>query len=263
MKLLSSNSGTFNAKTRAYTWSTRVDYQPGIHDSLSGRFTLFDSDASTISSSSTVAPSNNTTLFSRDYTAVASWIHNLRPNLVNQARVQFAPKVSSRTIPNDPTGAELIISGIGTFGRSFTAPFNTFENRSQYEDNLSWIKGSHSVKIGASYRPVKYRVVNELWFGGQFTFAGGPSFPITLALPAADQSALLAFNGGTSGIPGVNALQAFSLGLPSTVRQGFGNPQWEDWTQFLGVFAQDSWKMSPASQWITVSATISIKSRRR
>lgn len=245
MKLLSSNSGTFNAPARIYTWSTRVDYQAGTHDTLSGRFTIFNSDANTIGNSNTTAPSNATVLYSRDYTAVVSWIHNLSPNLVNQARVQFAPKVSARTIPTDPTGAELIISGLGTFGRTFTGPFNTFENRSQFEDNLSWIKGKHSVKFGASYRPVKYRVIDELWFGGQFTFAGGASFPISLALPAADQSALVAFNGGTAGIPGVNALQAFSLGLPSTVRQGFGNPLWEDWTQFLGVFAQDSWKISP------------------
>ena len=36
--------------------------------------------------------------------------------MINQTRVQFAPKVSARTLPNDPTGAEIIFSGIGTFG---------------------------------------------------------------------------------------------------------------------------------------------------
>jgi Carboxypeptidase regulatory-like domain/TonB dependent receptor len=245
VKFFSRDTGGHNAPSRIYTWSTRIDYQIGQNDSISGRFTLFHSDADQTGNLNTVGPSNATNLFARDYTTVVSWLHNFSPSLINQTRVQFAPKVSSRTIPNDPTGAEIIVSGIGTFGRTFTGPFNTFENRSQFEDTLSWIKGRHSVKLGASYRPVKYRVIDELWFGGQWTFQ---ALPVVVGIPAADQAAFVGFNlanGFPSTGPNFSAVQSLTLGIPVTVRQGFGNPAWEDWTHFFGLFAQDSWKISP------------------
>jgi hypothetical protein len=238
------DNGAHDAIARIYTWSTRVDYQIRANDSLSGRFTLFHSDADQTNNLNTVGPSNATTLLSRDYTTVVSWLHNFSPSVINQARVQFAPKVSARTQPNDPTGAEIIVSGIGTFGRSFTAPFNTFESRYQVDDNLSFIRGRHSFKFGGSYRPVNYRVINELWFGGQWTFSAIPSI---LGIPAGDRAAFVGFN-LANGFPanGLNfsALQSLTLGIPVTVRQGFGNPEWRDWTHFVGLFAQDSWKIS-------------------
>jgi len=40
-------------------------------------------------------------------------------------------------------------------------------------------------------------------------------------------------------------LQSFSLGYPFLFRQGFGNPDWQDWAHFLGTFVQDSWKIKP------------------
>src|SRR5260370_32287000 len=131
--------------------TSRFDYQISSQDSLSGRFSVFHSDANTVGNNNTTAPSNATNLFSRDYTTVVSWIHNVSSNIVNQARVQFAPKVSARTIPNDPKGAELIIQPFGTFGRTFTGPFNTFENRLQFEDDLTWIKASHTLKFGGPF----------------------------------------------------------------------------------------------------------------
>ncbi|HYL74981.1 MAG TPA: hypothetical protein VEU96_12295, partial [Bryobacteraceae bacterium] len=243
MKLLTRDEGTIDGTVRSFTWTTRVDYQIGARDAINGRFTLFYSNTHDPGTSNVVGPSNTTLLRSRDYTTVVSWIHNFSPSLVNQLRVQLAPKVSAQTTSNDPNGAELIIPGIGTFGRSFTAPFNTFENRSQFEDNVSWVKGRHTFKFGGSFRPVHYRVINALWFGGQFSFQSS-IYPSLLALPAADQGALVAFNGGTAGIPTINALQSFSLGLPFLFRQSFGNPEWNDWANFLGLFAQDSWKVT-------------------
>lgn len=250
MKLLASNEGAFTAPTRLHRWSSRLDYQIGSSDFLNGRFSLFHSDADQLGTANGVAPSNTTKLYSRDYTTVISWTHNFRPDLINQTRVQFAPKVSAKTLSKNPAGTELLISGIGNFGRSFAAPFNTFEDRYQFEDNLSWIHGRHFFKFGGSYRPVSYRVVNELWFSGQWTFSGS-TFPLVSAVPAADQPALVGFN-RSIGVPdngpagtALSALQSFNVGLPFLFRQGFGNPEWHDWARFLGLFAQDSWKISP------------------
>ncbi|MBM3811504.1 MAG: TonB-dependent receptor [Acidimicrobiia bacterium] len=250
MKLLQDNEGTFTAAARTHTWLSKIDYQISSNDWVSGRFSLMRSDSDQTGISNALAPSNATDLFSRDYTAVFTWMRTQRANLLNTARVQVVPNNSARTIAKSPDSPLLIVPGVGSFGRNFAAPFNTFQDRYQFEDNLLWIKGRHNFKFGASYRPVNYRVINELWFGGQWNFASG-TYPLALALPAADQSALGQFN-VVNGLPAAGpatanftALQSLNLGLPFLYRQGFGTPRWNDWAHFLGTFAQDSWKVHP------------------
>ena len=244
IQLLRRDEGTFADGSRDHQLSNKIDYQPSVNDSFSGRFSFFKhSETGNECASSPVCTSNRTLLRSRDYTALIGWTRNLRPNLINQARFQFSPDTAAQTSSVDPTGSELNIGGVGSFGRSFTAPFNTFEKRFQFEDNLSWIKNNHFVKFGGSYRPVRYNVVNALWFGGAWAFSPG-IYSALSGLSAADQTSVVAFNGGAAGIPTLNGLQSFNLGLPLTYRQGFGNPEWTDWAKFLGVFIQDSWKIS-------------------
>ena len=244
MKLLRRDEGTFADGSRDHQLSTKIDYQISATDMVSGRFTFFKhSETGNECASSPICTSNRTLLRSRDYTTLVNWTRNLRPNLVNQARFQFSPDTAAQTSSVDPAGSELSIGGVGTFGRSFTTPFNTFEKRFQFEDTLSWIKTNHFVKAGASYRPVRYNVVNALWFSGTWAFSPGV-YSILSGLAPADQAAVAAFNGGSAGIPTLSGLQSFNLGLPLTYRQGFNNPEWTDWAKFLGLFIQDSWKIS-------------------
>lgn len=249
MELLTRNEGNVNAPVRSHTLSARLDYQAGANDYLTGRFTFSRVEESMLPPSNLIAPSNSTNLSGRDYTTVISETHNLRANLINQARVQFAPRVSAVVKSADPSSSELVIPGLATFGRSYTAPFETYENRYQFEDTLSWIKGKHFFKFGASWRPVDYRVVNQLWFGGQWTFTSG-FYSLLFAVPQAERSAFINFN-RSIGVPDVgptaaalNALQSFNVGMPFLFRQAFGNPEWSDWAHFLGAFAQDSWKIT-------------------
>ena len=244
MKLLQRDEGTFADGSRDHQLSNKIDYQMSTTDTLSGRFSFFKhSETGNECASSPVCTSNRTLLRSHDYTALVNWTRNIRPTLINQARFQFSPATAAQTSSVDPGGSELSIGGVGTFGRSFTAPFNTFEKRFQFEDTLSWIKNNHFVKAGASYRPVRYNVVNALWFSGTWAFSPGVYSALS-GLPAADQAAVAAFNGGAAGIPTLSGLQSFNLGLPLTYRQGFNNPEWTDWAKFLGLFIQDSWKVS-------------------
>lgn len=248
LALLKREDGTFTGRDRLHQLSARIDYNISSKDLLSGRFSFFrnDDDAiDRIGAGNIVAPSQGTSLYARDYTVVVNWSHNFRPDLINQFRTQLAPGTSSRTVSNDPSGTEINISGFGSFGRSFTTPFNTFEKRYQFEDTLSWMHGKHFVKFGGSFRPVRYHVINALWFGGAWAFTTG-TFSSLTPLPATDQSAVTAF-AKTAGfaVPTLSALQNFSLGLPLTFRQGFHNPEWQDWANFLGLFVQDSWKVTP------------------
>ncbi len=249
-KLLTQNEGTFSSPGRVHTWNTRIDYQIGSNDQLSSRFTLTDSTTHGLGISNTEAPSYTTTLFYRDYTWVTTWNRTITSSLVNSFRVQLVPNNRAQTQSASPNSTAIIIPGIGNFGRIFSAPFNTFQDRYQFEDSLVWVRGRHAVKIGASYRPVKYHVINELWFGGQWNYASG-TFPILLALPPSEQGALGAYNVG-AGLPAagppagaMSALQSFNAGLPLLFRQGVGTPVFKGWAKFLGTYVQDSWKITP------------------
>jgi hypothetical protein len=250
IEMLAANSGNIAAPDRRHDWTTRVDYQIGPNDSLNGRFSLNRSETDNLlGGNSTTAPSASSRLPVRDYTAVATWTHNFSSNIINQLRGQIVPNNSARTIAKQPDTTSLLIQGIGSFGRDFATPFNTFQDRTQIDDSVIWTRGRHNFKFGGSYRAVNYKVINELWFGGEWNFSSGV-FPLILAVPAADRAAFAGFNAANgfpiNGPPTANltAIQAFNFGLPLTYRQGFNNPEWQDWAHYLGLFAQDSWKVN-------------------
>jgi hypothetical protein len=257
--LLSANNGSFNAKYKLNSWITRVDYQMGNNDIITGRFSLARNFNNQLTTDFSESPSSSTDLTFRDYTTLLTWTHNFGSNVVNIVRAQFSPKNSAVTVPHAPGTTSLLIPGLGNFNRPFLTPFNTFQNRYQFEDTLSWLKGAHTWKFGASFRPVSYKVDNQLWFSGEWNFSSAV-FPLVLAVPAADQTAFVVgicqlngiplanCNATTAGasIPGtaLTSLQSFNNNLPFLYRQGFGNSVWEDRANYFGSFAQDSWKVS-------------------
>ncbi len=265
--LLRQNEGIINAPFRLNNWITRVDYNLSQNDSIMGRFSLARNFNEGLGSDPATAPSNATTLHVRDYTSLIGWTHNFGSNVVNQMRFQFSPNNSARTTPRPEGSTALIIQGLASFNRNSVAPFNTLQTRYQFENNLTWIRGNHTMKFGGSFRPVNYEVRNDLWVGGEWTFSGGV-YPLTVllgSLPAAAQGAVVSALCTTAGRPAtdctsattgaatiatltagtqLNALQSFNLGLPFLYRQSFGNSTWKDTVRFLGFFVQDSWKVN-------------------
>jgi hypothetical protein len=257
IKLLGDNSGTFNAPDRRHIWTTRIDYQISNTDSLTGRFSLYHTNTDNLPANSNItSPSASATINYKDYTTLGTWYHNFSSRFVNQLRGQISPHNSARTTPKAPESTSLLIQGIGNFGRDFATPFDTLQNRYQLEDTVFWSRGSHNFKFGTSYRSVNFKVVNELWFGGEWTFSSD-IFPLILAVSPVDRAAFIAFNLSTkdpsTGVPypangpalaSLTAIQSFNLGLPFQFRQGFNNPEWKDQATYLGTFAQDSWKFN-------------------
>jgi hypothetical protein len=257
--LLAKNSGAFNAPYRLNNWITRVDYQATNADIISGRFSMAHNFNSQLTTDAFESDAYTTDLTVRDYTALFTWTHNFGSSLVNIARVQLSPNNSAITRPHVPNSSSLLITGLGNFNRSFATPFNTFQDRYQFEDSLTWIHGSHTMKFGASFRPVNYEVNNELWVAGEWSFSSGV-YPLILAVPTADQTAFVVATCQLNNIPlascnsttalasiagtQLNSLQSFNNNLPFLYRQGFGNSVWKDRANYFGSFAQDSWKVN-------------------
>lgn len=258
-RLITDNDGSFTEPDRFNAWVTRVDYQPTPKDTITGRFSLTHNDTVALGT-----PSNATTLFYRDYGTFAAWNHIFSPAVLNQLRVQIVPNNRADTEAHNPGSPEVTVAGVGTFGQGFGTPYRAHQDRYQFEDSLAWNKGRHAFKFGGSYRPVNYQIENDLWFSGSFNFSGGQALRVLVPAGAA-RTALDQFNianglaapplpgspPGTAPTPlpaliatNLTSLEALSLGLPSTFRQGFGNPTWQDWGHYLSAFAQDSWKVT-------------------
>ncbi len=246
-KLLKDSEGLFNGVARLNTWSTRLDYQATKRDAINARFTLTRNFTNDIGTSNGTSPSVSTSLTYRDYSTVVTWTHSFGSNLINQIRAQFSPGNSSVTAPPEPAVTGLIVSGFGGgttgFGRYFGAPYIVHQQRYQFEDNVTLLRGKHTFKFGGSYRPVKYNFRNDLWFAGEYQFQASAAYAVTRAVPLADQPAFLAAAPAAAGIQ-LNPLQNLDLNLPFLYRQGFHNPLWIGTGHYVGGFAQDTWKVN-------------------
>lgn len=250
--VLNQNTGVFDDVYSSHDLVARVDYQPDEKDAITARFDVERFHYTNIGASSITAPSDAGSTQRNDVGILFTWNHVFSPALVNTARVQIVPSNTSSLIGFDPNQTELSLGSLGVFGNYFGSPFDSSQRRFQFEDSVSLIKGKHSFKFGASYRPVNYKVTNDLWFGGEFDFFDGAISLIDIASASPIASALLPMLGlynvehgyPVTGNPATNlsAVQSMAIGFPVDYRQGFNNPTWQSWANYLGLYAQDSWK---------------------
>ena len=194
----------------------------------------------------------------RDYTITSNWNHVFNPNLVNTVRVQVVPHNSStNNVPH--AGAEFDFGSLssvgGPQGTIFDFPYNQTQNQYQFDDDLSVTKGSHSLKFGASFRPVQFNIFQAFLFGGDYQFQDGAVSLYALfagaVIPGTTtpvQTVLGGINNllgyGTTGPASTNlsAAQDYDVGLPIVLEEGAGNGVYHATEKPLGVYVQDSWK---------------------
>ena len=155
-------------------------------------------------------------------------------NWFNEARFQYARRGLHYGFSNLPGGDDpaVNITGYTFFGREPFATVDRIERRYQGTDDLTWTHGSHTMKFGADFNFLQLASgasqIFELNYGGVYTF-----------------SSLGASNlGFPSAFPSFSAVQAYGLGLPQEFIQGIGNSNHPFNNKALGVFWQDSWKLS-------------------
>jgi hypothetical protein len=128
-------------------------------------------------------------------------------------------------LPANLTGVPFVnISGGASFGNNFEGFLPQVGNSFQWNDELTWVKGSHTFKFGADIRRARFDQFYYFDLNGEYTFD----------------------NSGPSAIvPGDGDNYAeFLLGLADGYTQGSG--QREDVrSTSVYPFAQDSWKIKP------------------
>ncbi|MGD0127057.1 MAG: carboxypeptidase-like regulatory domain-containing protein [Terriglobia bacterium] len=110
------------------------------------------------------------------------WTRTLSPTLVNEARVnfyrlvlQFGGNSIGNTIPTENELADALASvtlppGYAGFGYSSILPDGRITNSYQFQDNLSWTHGRHTVKAGTN---ITYQRSPNIWlpnYNGTYSF---------------------------------------------------------------------------------------------
>lgn len=110
------------------------------------------------------------------------------------------------------------ISGYSSVGDCNDCPFVNWNTSGMITNNFSWIKGKHQVKIGGEIRRVRYNQIGAVVPRGRFSFSGQYSGD-----PMAD----------------------FLLGAMSNSEGQVGAPIANMRSNYLALFIQDTWKISP------------------
>jgi hypothetical protein len=272
-KILTAENGVFIDPFRYHNTLLRFDAQPNPNNSLNLRLEYSHDD-------SVVGNPDGSSLLTRDFSILGTWNHNFGPSLLNQVLVQVVPRNVANSVPNAPFQGTNFglgtlnvgsLGGSSSFGSPSLTPYLAHQRRYQFEDNLSWNRGAHSFKFGASMRLADYHVEDDLWFNHQFDFKDG-AIPLIALAPAAVQTQLAIFNFQQQSVPGtpantfgqgctpgnlatiplctgpvssnLTAPQSFAFGIPVDLRAGANNPVWAGWGKYFGSYVQDTWKVN-------------------
>ncbi len=175
----------------------------------------------------------------RDVAGVAQDTWTIGTNKINEFRFQYARRGLSYFYSSAPGGSNVAsnIAGFGFVGREPYSYIQRTEQRYQFTDNFSWAVGRHDMKMGVDFNYIPLSAIFTVNYGGVYNFS-------SLTANSLGFSNVCSANGLPGALcpdfPGFTGLQAYGLGIPSTLVQGVGNPKDSFTNKPLGLFWQDS-----------------------
>ena len=233
---LNSIRGNFPAMEKTSLWSLRLDQRWNNHNTSFLRIGVSPSEVTGIQSTSqnqVFGQNSGSRVGESHYRDVnATFQHDtiLSDTAFNEFRFQIARRGLHFGYSPLPGGSALGVNipGYGYFGREPYSTVDRIERRAQFSDNGTITRGRHTFKVGADFNLVQLRSskpqIFELDFGGVANFG-----------------ALDVFG---NGLPALNGLQTYGLGVPTTYIQGIGSSQQPFDNIPIAFFAQDSWHVT-------------------
>ncbi|MEO8436192.1 MAG: carboxypeptidase-like regulatory domain-containing protein [Pyrinomonadaceae bacterium] len=243
----------FNAPSRRAdnTYTTRIDYNATEKQRLFGRFNIArrtQTDTVNSVAAQFLGDPETAQIIVKDYAWVVGHTWAATPSVVNQATVGV-----SRSGLLFPTNFRPAFPNSWTFG-TLTAPFAGISDQDRFvtvptiRDDLTWTKGSHTIALGGSYKPIdsKSGLTNDFNFNS--VGLGG-------LLGALDTSLRPGTLGTGTAITSYDASFAFLLGRMASINTNFnydvngtpfapGTGKHRDYKyNELELYFQDNWKM--------------------
>jgi Carboxypeptidase regulatory-like domain/TonB dependent receptor len=238
---LETNGGLFHYKTRQYLFSSRLDHRVDNSNQLSFSYRYGHDLEENPDVQSLTGFSAGSSIHNYDNNAQASWYHEFNSNTGNELRVQYDYN-SFNVIPNEPGQAGLQILGFANnLGTNIFLPNFTILRRYEFADNVSLVRGRHTIKFGGVELLRGNHSESHTFFPGRFVFGPLPGAAVSLCfLPGNPNPCGLTTQGAN-----INSLQAASLSAPQVYQQGFGNPDYPAYTRPLtGLYVQDAWNVT-------------------
>ena len=231
------NGGLFDYSTRAYYLSGRVDHQASDRDQLFLRYNFAHDVEQNPDVQSLVGFSRGSSVTAIDNLIQGGWLHQFSSTTSNEARLQY-DRLKFNVIPNVPAQAGIDLPGFGSFGTNIFLPSLTTNDREEFADNLTLIRGNHTMKLGGDLLLRGNHTESHTFFPGRFVFGNLPGGVLSPCLQVPAACGLAGVSPAT-----IDPVQSFSLGAPQFYQQGFGDPNWEVTRPFMGIFWQDSWRI--------------------
>ena len=239
------NGGLFPFNTREYLASARLDHQFSDKNQVFFRYSFgHDREENPDVQSLTGFSRGSSINPAIDNTLLAAWFHQFSANTQNEARVQWNYS-NFDVIPNFPGQVGLDVPGFGNFGSNIFLPSKTIMRRYEAADNLSFIRGKHSLRMGGSFLYRGNHTESDTFFPGRFVFGNLPGGIISpcLQVPVACGLTTDPATGQAITPAAINSIQSVSFGLPQFYQQGFGNPVYNYPRPYGSVYFEDSWAM--------------------
>jgi hypothetical protein len=219
--------GLFNYNSREYLTSVRIDHHINSSNQLTFTFRYGHDLEENPDVQSLTAFSAGSSIHNYDDTFQGAWFHQFSARTQNELRAQWNYD-SFNVIPNEPGEVGLQIPGfINNLGTNIFLPSLTILRRYEFADNLTLIRGKHSIKFGGSELLRGNHTESHTFMPGRFVFGSLPGVLLTPQLPS------------------LTSLQSAAFGLPQVFQQSFGNADYPAYTRPLtGLYLQDSWKMT-------------------
>jgi carboxypeptidase family protein len=232
------NGGLFPFNTREYQASGRFDHIFNDRNQVFVRYSYTHDLEENPDLQSLTGFSRGSSVHQYDNTLQASWFHNFSPTASNEGRAQWNYN-SFNVIPNVLGQAGLDIPGFANLGNQIFIPSISILRRPEFADNLTVVRGHHTMKIGGTGLFRGNHTESHTFFPGRFVFGSltgallSPclSSPVSCGLAATVKPAVL------------DSLQTVSLGLPQFYQQGFDNPVTNYARPFGAAYWQDSWAL--------------------
>lgn len=167
---------------------------------------------------------------------VFDWNRNINDHIVNDFHSGFH-YFQFQNLPFYPTGSMQISFGALSVGQPYNEPEVFSQYTQQYRDDVFWMKGKHSFKIGAEY-------LHTLHAGQfpQFLTGGLVCSNPAGAINATNLNPL--FPNGTLDPSTWNYAAINQFCGSTTYTQAFGNYNINIVRNIIGIWAQDDWKVS-------------------
>jgi hypothetical protein len=248
---MEANGGLFPFNEREYLGSARFDHQFNEHDQAFLRFTTGHDVSEDPDVQALTGFSRGSTVRAYDFTLQGAWFHQFSAKTLNELRLQGNYNNFS-VLSNDPAGPGFDIPGFATLGGGIFLPAITIGRRGELADNITLIRGNHTMKTGFYGLLRSDHVDSHTFFPGRFVFGQLPGQVLSPCLQASTNATPI--SPPTSANPCglftlgavINSLQSFSFGAPQFYQQGFdGNVYPTGLLPWLAGYWQDAWRIRP------------------